>query len=53
MGVHWPTDIFAGWAAGAVWALLCWLIAERLQRKGHVEDVITENDSGVYNDETS
>jgi undecaprenyl-diphosphatase len=37
LGVHYPTDVLAGWAAGLVWALLCWLIARRLQRRGDVE----------------
>ncbi len=31
IGVHWPTDVLAGWCGGAAWAILCLLIAERLQ----------------------
>jgi len=27
LGVHYPTDVLAGWAAGSSWALLWWLIA--------------------------
>lgn len=36
LGVHYPTDILAGWCVGAVWALCCWLLTAWLQHVGHV-----------------
>ena len=37
LGVHYPTDVLAGWTTGLVWALLCWLAARYLQRRGAIE----------------
>lgn len=37
LGVHYPTDVLAGWIAGTVWVLFAWQIAAWLGRRESVE----------------
>lgn len=34
LGVHYPTDVLAGWSAGTAWAMVCWFVADWLGRRG-------------------
>jgi undecaprenyl-diphosphatase len=33
LGVHYPTDVVAGWLIGMTWALFCWIVERTLERR--------------------
>lgn len=37
LGVHYPSDVLGGWTVGVTWALVCGVVARRLEKRGTVE----------------
>jgi undecaprenyl-diphosphatase len=38
LGVHYPTDVAAGWMFGFFWASLCWIVAKRFESETGVAE---------------
>jgi undecaprenyl-diphosphatase len=37
LGVHYPTDVLAGWIVGLFWASLCWLVAQHYEVRAAIK----------------
>jgi undecaprenyl-diphosphatase len=45
IGVHYPTDVIAGWLIGLSWALLCWTIERSLERQAGLKRERAESEA--------
>ena len=45
LGVHYPTDVLAGWLVGVSWALFCWLLERSLERSAGLKQERVEAES--------
>ncbi len=37
LGVHYPTDVLAGWLLGMTWALACWTVERRIEQSAGLQ----------------
>ena len=37
LGVHYPTDVIAGWVVGLFWASICWLVAQHYEVRAGIK----------------
>jgi undecaprenyl-diphosphatase len=46
LGVHYPTDVIAGWIVGLFWASLCWGVAQVIERRTGMKAEQRKADAG-------
>jgi undecaprenyl-diphosphatase len=51
LGVHYPSDVLAGWAAGSLWSSACAQAARWLQHQGSVEPPTETGEAAELSDE--
>ena len=48
LGVHWPSDVLAGWTVGVFWSILSLMVASSLQSSGDIELEGEDNKADVH-----
>ena len=45
LGVHYPTDVLAGWLLGLTWALACWTVERAIESGAGLRRERHQNDT--------
>ena len=48
LGVHWPSDVLAGWTVGVFWSILSLMVASSLQSSGDIEREGEEHEEDLH-----
>ena len=48
LGVHYPTDVLAGWTVGLVWASVCWLVEQHFDVRAGIRAERRKSGDGTH-----